>query len=67
MTPTPRKRVIDRLSADVESQLKAIEDGDDISHQIIKVTDGTGRVFAMIALSDWREGSARLDAIRRDS
>jgi len=28
MTPTPRKRVIDRLSADVESQLKAIEDGD---------------------------------------
>jgi bifunctional non-homologous end joining protein LigD len=28
MTPSPRKSVIDRLSADVESQLKAIEDGD---------------------------------------
>lgn len=28
MTPIPRKSVIDRLSADVESQLKAIEEGD---------------------------------------
>jgi bifunctional non-homologous end joining protein LigD len=29
MTPTPRKSVIARQSADVESQLKAIEDGED--------------------------------------
>lgn len=66
-------QLADLEAAQVEANLSAagmlddaIEDGDDISHQIIKVTDGTGRVFAIVALSDWREGPTQLDAVRRD-
>jgi hypothetical protein len=36
----------------------ALDEGNDISHQIIEVTDSTGHVFALVALLDWSKGPA---------